>query len=238
MIRGAIFDLDGTLLDSMSIWDTIGEDYVRSLGIEPRENLQETFATFTLEQAARYYQEHYGVALSVPEILRGIEDMVASAYQQTVPLKAGAADFLRVLKERGVSCAWLRAVTPRPLARAALRRLNVPAVSRYPHLCGGGAWQGRTAHLPRGPGAAANETVRNRRIRRRAVRLPPDTDGFGAVAVYDSHEPRQAELRALADVFLETYERAGDLPALGRPVKASGGLGAPPSGRHNKRYKR
>ena len=35
-------------------------------------------------------------------------------------------------------------------------------------------------------------------------------DGFGAVAVYDSHEPRQAELRALADVFLETYERAGD----------------------------
>ena len=54
MIRGAIFDLDGTLLDSMSIWDTIGEDYLRSLGIEPRENLQETFATFTLEQAARY----------------------------------------------------------------------------------------------------------------------------------------------------------------------------------------
>ena len=102
MIRGAIFDLDGTLLDSMSIWDTIGEDYLRSLGSEPRENLQETFATFTLEQAARYYQEHYGVALSVPEILRGIEDMVASAYRQTVPLKAGAADFLRALKERGV----------------------------------------------------------------------------------------------------------------------------------------
>ena len=33
MMRGAIFDLDGTLLDSMSIWDTIGEDYLRSLGI-------------------------------------------------------------------------------------------------------------------------------------------------------------------------------------------------------------
>ncbi len=33
MIKGAIFDLDGTILDSMFIWDTIGEDYLRSLGI-------------------------------------------------------------------------------------------------------------------------------------------------------------------------------------------------------------
>ena len=104
MIRGAIFDLDGTLLDSMSIWDTIGEDYLRSLGIEPRENLQETFATFTLEQAARYYQEHYGVALSVPEILRGIEDMVASAYQQTVPLR-GICGANGRSRARRISCA-------------------------------------------------------------------------------------------------------------------------------------
>ena len=42
MIKGAIFDLDGTLLDSMFIWDTIGEDYLRSLGKEPHEDLKET----------------------------------------------------------------------------------------------------------------------------------------------------------------------------------------------------
>ena len=44
MIKGAIFDLDGTLLDSMFIWDTIGEDYLRTLGKEPKENLTETLA--------------------------------------------------------------------------------------------------------------------------------------------------------------------------------------------------
>lgn len=54
MIRGAIFDLDGTLLDSMSIWDTIGETYLRSLGKEPKEDLKETFKTFTMEQSAQY----------------------------------------------------------------------------------------------------------------------------------------------------------------------------------------
>lgn len=36
MIKGAIFDLDGTLLDSMFIWDTIGEIYLRSIGYEQR----------------------------------------------------------------------------------------------------------------------------------------------------------------------------------------------------------
>ena len=52
ILEGVIFDLDGTLLDSMFIWDTIGEDYLRSLNIEPREGLNETLKTMSLYQAA------------------------------------------------------------------------------------------------------------------------------------------------------------------------------------------
>ena len=48
MLKGAIFDFDGTIVDSMFIWDNIGVDYLRSLGKEPRENLKKTFAAFTL----------------------------------------------------------------------------------------------------------------------------------------------------------------------------------------------
>lgn len=55
-IDGAIFDLDGTLLDSMFIWDTIGEEYLRSRGIEPHENLNAMLKSMSLYQAARYYQ--------------------------------------------------------------------------------------------------------------------------------------------------------------------------------------
>ena len=36
-IKGAIFDFDGTLVDSMFIWDTFGEDYLRTLGKEPKK---------------------------------------------------------------------------------------------------------------------------------------------------------------------------------------------------------
>ena len=48
MIKGAIFDLEGTILDSMFIWDTLGEDYLKLSGIKPKENLAETFKTFTI----------------------------------------------------------------------------------------------------------------------------------------------------------------------------------------------
>lgn len=71
-IKGGIFDVDGTLLDSMSIWDTIGADYLRSIGYVPRENLNEVFKNMSLLQAAEYYRSEYGVALSVEEIMRGV----------------------------------------------------------------------------------------------------------------------------------------------------------------------
>ncbi len=71
MLKGAIFDFDGTLFDSMFIWDTIGEAYLRSIGYEPKENLNEVFKTFSLYQAACYYQSEYGVTWSMDEIMTG-----------------------------------------------------------------------------------------------------------------------------------------------------------------------
>ena len=97
MIKGAIFDLDGTLIDSMFIWDTIGEDYLKSLGKEPKENLAEAFRTFTLEQAAEYYRNNYGIRLSIKEITEGINNMVAEIYRTRVVLKPGVSDFLKRL---------------------------------------------------------------------------------------------------------------------------------------------
>ena len=43
MIKGAIFDLDGTLLNSMFVWNTVGENYLRSIGLEPDKDINETF---------------------------------------------------------------------------------------------------------------------------------------------------------------------------------------------------
>ena len=93
-MRGAIFDVDGTLLDSMSVWDTIGEAYLRSIGYEPREDLDQVFKDMSLYQAARYYQTEYGVTLSVDGIMDGVNAMLEQYYRFEAPLKPGAAELL------------------------------------------------------------------------------------------------------------------------------------------------
>ena len=124
MIKGAIFDFDGTLLDSMFIWDTFGEDYLRTLGKEPKENLTETFKTFTLEQAAEYYREHYGVTLSVEEIVDGVNDMVAEIYRTKVTLKDGVRAFLEGLRAQDVKMC-VATVTDRAIVEDVLNRLGI-----------------------------------------------------------------------------------------------------------------
>ena len=101
-IRGAIFDVDGTLLDSMFIWDTIGETYLRSIGYQPKENLNETFKNMSLHQAACYYQTEYGVTLSIDQIMDGVNAMLERYYRFEVPLKPGVAELLERLRQSGV----------------------------------------------------------------------------------------------------------------------------------------
>ena len=62
--KGAIFDMDGTLLDSMTAWDGVGEAFLQSQGITPPDGLDRILAPLSFTQTARYFQS-LGVSLDV-----------------------------------------------------------------------------------------------------------------------------------------------------------------------------
>ena len=102
MLRGAIWDLDGTILDSMSAWDHVGEKYLRSHGIEPESDLDEAIATMSLHQAADYFIEHYGVKQTRDEVIKGAVAIVDDFYRYKAQLKPHLQEFLAQLHETGV----------------------------------------------------------------------------------------------------------------------------------------
>ena len=61
MIRGIIFDVDGVLLNSMPVWENLGELYLKSRGIPAEKGLGETLFSMSLEEGARYLISHYGL---------------------------------------------------------------------------------------------------------------------------------------------------------------------------------
>ena len=203
MIKGAIFDLDGTLLDSMFIWDTIGEEYLRSLGKEPHEDLKETFMTLTLEEAAVYYREHYGVTLSVKEIVDGVNAMVEQTYRTKVTLKPGISEYLAWLKENGVRMC-VATVTDRYLVEETLERLGVRHYFSEIFTCaevGFGKdkpiiYQKALEHL----GTEKSDTYVFEDLP--FALNTAKTDGFPTVGVYDRHEAHQDDLKELADYYI------------------------------------
>ncbi len=211
-IRGAIFDVDGTLLDSMFIWDTIGETYLRSIGYEPREKLNEVFKNMSLFQAARYYQTEYGVTLSIDQIMDGVNAMLERYYRFEVPLKPGVAELLERLRQSGVKLC-IATATDRHLVEAALDRCGVLSCFGEIFTCN------EVGHGKDEPDIfeAALRFLGTRREETLvfddalyAVRTAKEA-GFLVAAVYDSHERSQAEVRARSDLYLEDLTQLVEL---------------------------
>ena len=205
-ISGAIFDVDGTLLDSMSIWDTIGADYLRSIGYIPRENLNEIFKNMSLLQAAEYYRNEYGVTLRVEEIMSGVNAMLEQFYQYEAPLKPGAAELLARLRQNRVK---LCIATDRYLVEAALARCGVLSYFGEIFTCNGVGHGKDEPHIfeaaLRFLGTERAETVVFDDALY-AIRTAKEA-GFPIAAVYDTHEKSQTEVRALSDFYLENLSR-------------------------------
>lgn len=101
-IKGAIFDLDGTLLDSMPAWEKLTSRYLSGLGVTPSDDLEKMLLTMTLEEGAEYCCTEYKLAQAADEMLHGIRGLLERFYEFDVLPKPGAYDFLNSLHKSGV----------------------------------------------------------------------------------------------------------------------------------------
>lgn len=124
MIRAAIFDMDGVVLDSMSVWNDLGARYLRRLGRTPEPGLNETLFAMSMEQGAAYLKEYYALPQSAEEVGAGIAAMLRDFYYNEVPAKPGAADLLAALAAKHIPMAAATS-SPREHITRALARLGL-----------------------------------------------------------------------------------------------------------------
>ena len=128
-IKGFILDMDGTLIDSMPIWDVLGERYLSLKGIEAEKGLGKLLYPMSLEESSHYLKTHYGLMESEADIRAGFMDIVKHFYYDEVKEKEGALAFVSSCKERGDIV--VATTSPMDYAQAALSRLGIlPYISR------------------------------------------------------------------------------------------------------------
>lgn len=128
-LRGIIFDVDGTLLDSMGMWSELDRVFLRENGVDPPDDISDIVKKMTVETSSAYFVERFKLDMTPEDVKNRVEELAAEAYRTHLPLKNGAKDFLAAASERGIPMAVASANYP-GLLDAAFRRLGIDGFFR------------------------------------------------------------------------------------------------------------
>ena len=101
-VKAVIFDLDGTLVDSMWMWKQIDVEYLARHGLELPDDLQSCIEGMSFSETAEYFKKRFGLEDSIEKIKADWNAMAWDKYANQVPLKAGVADFLEELRNKNI----------------------------------------------------------------------------------------------------------------------------------------
>lgn len=122
MIKGAVFDLDGTILDSMPIWDNAAEMFLNSIGIKAESGLGKIMFSMSMTEGTEFLRDRYSLDMDADEILMGINHTIEDFYYQ-VRLKEGVEQFLKNMRQADIKMVAATS-SDRQVVEGALKRLN------------------------------------------------------------------------------------------------------------------
>ena len=207
-LQSAIFDMDGTLLDSMGMWKDLGFHLLERHGVTPRPDLAEHLKPTGLRDGVAYCKEAYDLPGTVDELIEECKERLEAFYRNEVQAKPGVEKFLSIMKMEGVWM-YVATATDRPLAEAALKTAGID-----------GFFRGMITSREAGQTKREGPEIYERALRRlrstkkdtvvfedalHALRTAHEA-GFRTAAVYDPTEPEQEEMRRLADYYIVSFE--------------------------------
>jgi len=127
-IKGAIFDLDGTLIDSLMLWDVIwnefGKRFLNRGSFTPAEKDNKAVRTMTLCDAMFYIHSVYNIGNSADELLNITNEIIKDFYSNQVNLKNGVLEFLEYCKERDIKLC-IASATETELIKIAVKHCGI-----------------------------------------------------------------------------------------------------------------
>ena len=130
-----IFDLDGTLIDSLDAWKDIGNRYLKSIGVQGRETLDQEMEHMAIEEACVYIKKEFHLSQSINEILSDVKEMIYDSYAHDMRLKEGVYDFLKQSYKQGKRMCVLTA-NDQSLAKVVLKHCQVLSYFECIESCG------------------------------------------------------------------------------------------------------
>lgn len=122
--QAIIFDLDGSLVDSMWIWRQIDIEYLGRFGIVLPDNLQKEIEGMSFTETAEYFKARFAIPDSIEEIKQTWNAMSYEKYCNEVPLKPGAKELLQYCKDNNIKLG-IATSNSRHLVEALLQALHI-----------------------------------------------------------------------------------------------------------------
>lgn len=124
-MKGIIFDMDGTLLDSMGMWREVTPRFIKQLGISNSDRLINEIEDMGVEEATRYISEHCpSIGLTAEALTKSWVETVRAYYANEISLKPYALEYIKSLHKNGVHCA-VATLTFHELSDAALQHHGI-----------------------------------------------------------------------------------------------------------------